>query len=52
LTEMGYAKSVIDDETNAYLATSKPEYLKRLFKISGKKASRPFRQLFFETICN
>lgn len=49
LLGMGYSKPVIKDEINAYLATSKAEWLKARFGLKLTRESKPFRELFLET---
>ena len=45
LIDMGYTKNVINDEVQAYMATSSPAYLKHLFGVGLAKESKKFRKL-------
>ena len=48
LIEMGYTKAVVNDEIQAYLATSNPAYLKHLFGVGLAKESKRFRKLLMQ----
>jgi hypothetical protein len=50
LLDWGYTKAVINDEIQAYLATSKPEYIKDNFGLQMKNDMKRFRNLFLEYV--
>lgn len=50
LLKMGYTRSVINDEIQAYLATSEADYLKDNFKINKKDIPKEFNKLFEQFI--